>query len=55
MVPFNWPLAILAATLPHALISGNTVVIKPPPTTPCACCSGTAAARSPLRRAPCPT
>jgi len=32
--PFNWPLAILAASLPHALIAGNTVVVKPPPTTP---------------------
>jgi acyl-CoA reductase-like NAD-dependent aldehyde dehydrogenase len=32
--PFNWPLAILAASLPYALIAGNTVVVKPPPTTP---------------------
>jgi len=32
--PFNWPLAILAASLPHALMAGNTVVVKPPPTTP---------------------
>jgi acyl-CoA reductase-like NAD-dependent aldehyde dehydrogenase len=32
--PFNWPLAILAASLPAALMSGNTVIIKPPPTTP---------------------
>ena len=32
--PFNWPLAILAASLPAALMSGNTVVVKPPPTTP---------------------
>ncbi len=32
--PFNWPLAILAASLPHALMAGNTVVIKPPPTSP---------------------
>ena len=32
--PFNWPLAILAATLPYALMAGNTVVAKPPPTTP---------------------
>jgi acyl-CoA reductase-like NAD-dependent aldehyde dehydrogenase len=34
IIPFNWPLAILAASLPHALIAGNTVVVKPPPTTP---------------------
>jgi acyl-CoA reductase-like NAD-dependent aldehyde dehydrogenase len=32
--PFNWPLAILAASLPYALIAGNTVIAKPPPTTP---------------------
>jgi acyl-CoA reductase-like NAD-dependent aldehyde dehydrogenase len=32
--PFNWPLAILAASLPAALMSGNTVIVKPPPTTP---------------------
>src|SRR5215471_12235833 len=32
--PFNWPLAILAASLPYALMSGNTVIVKPPPTTP---------------------
>jgi acyl-CoA reductase-like NAD-dependent aldehyde dehydrogenase len=32
--PFNWPLAILAASLPYALMAGNTVIAKPPPTTP---------------------
>lgn len=32
--PFNWPLAILAASLPYALMAGNTVVVKPPPATP---------------------
>ncbi|HVW90749.1 MAG TPA: aldehyde dehydrogenase family protein [Gaiellaceae bacterium] len=32
--PFNWPLAILGASLPYALMTGNTVVVKPPPTTP---------------------
>src|SRR5215472_12715930 len=32
--PFNWPLAILAASLPYALMSGNAVIVKPPPTTP---------------------
>jgi acyl-CoA reductase-like NAD-dependent aldehyde dehydrogenase len=32
--PFNWPLAILAASLPYALMAGNTVIVKPPPTTP---------------------
>ncbi|HTU72664.1 MAG TPA: aldehyde dehydrogenase family protein [Trebonia sp.] len=32
--PFNWPLAILAASLPYALMAGNAVVVKPPPTAP---------------------
>ena len=32
--PFNWPLAILAASLPAALMSGNTVIVKPQPSTP---------------------
>lgn len=36
ILPFNWPLAILAASLPYALIAGNTVVVKPPPTAPLA-------------------
>lgn len=36
IVPFNWPLSILAAKLPQALLAGNTVVVKPPPTTPLA-------------------
>jgi acyl-CoA reductase-like NAD-dependent aldehyde dehydrogenase len=34
IVPYNWPLAILAASLPYALVAGNTVVVKPPPATP---------------------
>jgi len=29
IVPWNWPLSILGAKLPQALIAGNTVVIKP--------------------------
>ncbi|RZU31119.1 aldehyde dehydrogenase family protein [Blastococcus saxobsidens] len=36
IVPFNWPMAILGASLPYALVAGNTVVVKPPPTTPLA-------------------
>ncbi|MEP9382030.1 aldehyde dehydrogenase family protein [Nocardioides cheoyonin] len=36
IVPFNWPLAILAASLPQALVAGNTVVVKPPPSAPLA-------------------
>ena len=34
IIPFNWPLAILSAALPYALMAGNTVIVKPPPTTP---------------------
>lgn len=29
VVPWNWPISILGAKLPQALISGNTVVVKP--------------------------
>ncbi|WP_430296217.1 aldehyde dehydrogenase family protein [Sinomonas sp. B1-1] len=36
IVPFNWPIAILGASLPHALIAGNTAIVKPPPSTPLA-------------------
>ncbi|MGM0931271.1 MAG: aldehyde dehydrogenase family protein [Actinomycetota bacterium] len=36
IVPFNWPIAILGASLPHALLAGNTTIVKPPPTTPLA-------------------
>ena len=36
IVPFNWPIAILAAALPHALLAGNTAIVKPPPSTPLA-------------------
>ncbi len=36
IVPFNWPIAILGASLPHALLAGNTVIVKPPPSAPLA-------------------
>jgi acyl-CoA reductase-like NAD-dependent aldehyde dehydrogenase len=36
IVPFNWPFAILSASLPFALVAGNAVVVKPPPTAPLA-------------------
>jgi len=36
IVPFNWPIAILGASLPHALLAGNTAIVKPPPTAPLA-------------------
>ncbi len=29
IVPWNWPLLILGAKLPQALVTGNTVVVKP--------------------------
>src|SRR5690606_1554434 len=36
IVPFNWPLAILSASLPFALVAWNAVIVKPPPTAPLA-------------------
>lgn len=36
IMPFNWPIAILGASLPYALMAGNTVVVKPPPSCPLA-------------------
>src|SRR5690606_20285438 len=42
IVPFNWPLAILGASLPYALLAGNTVIVKPPPSTPLAMSRGIA-------------
>ncbi|WES64022.1 aldehyde dehydrogenase family protein [Microbacter sp. GSS18] len=36
IVPFNWPVGILSTALPYALLAGNTVVVKPPPTAPLA-------------------
>ncbi len=36
IVPFNWPIAILGASLPHALLAGNTVIVKPPLSAPLA-------------------
>ena len=36
IAPYNWPVAITAATLPHALIAGNCVTVKPPSSNPLA-------------------
>ncbi len=36
IVPWNWPMSILGAKLPQALIAGNTVVIKPAQRSPMA-------------------
>src|SRR5688572_11419879 len=36
IVPYNWPLAILSASLPFALVAGNAVIVKPAPTAPIA-------------------
>lgn len=36
IVPFNWPIAILGAALPHALLAGNPVIVKPPVSAPLA-------------------
>src|SRR6202522_2216602 len=34
IIPWNYPLLILSFKLPSALIAGNTLVVKPAPTTP---------------------
>lgn len=34
ILPFNWPLAIVGASLPQALLAGNTVTVKPPRSAP---------------------
>jgi acyl-CoA reductase-like NAD-dependent aldehyde dehydrogenase len=36
IVPWNFPLVLTAAKVPYALLAGNTVVLKPAPTTPVA-------------------
>src|SRR5919108_1175429 len=36
IIPWNWPLSILGAKLPQALMAGNTVVIKPSSSSPLA-------------------
>ncbi|MGV1033619.1 MAG: aldehyde dehydrogenase family protein [Microbacteriaceae bacterium] len=36
IVPYNWPLTILAASLPAALLAGNPVMVKPPASAPLA-------------------
>lgn len=36
IVPYNWPIAILGASMPYALMAGNTVIVKPPPSCPLA-------------------
>lgn len=36
IIPWNYPLLLLAFKLPAALLAGNTVVVKPAPTTPLA-------------------
>ncbi|MBR0690189.1 aldehyde dehydrogenase family protein [Bradyrhizobium manausense] len=36
IIPWNYPLLILSFKLPSALIAGNTLIVKPAPTTPLA-------------------
>lgn len=36
ILPWNWPISILGAVLPPALLAGNTVVVKPPSYAPLA-------------------
>jgi acyl-CoA reductase-like NAD-dependent aldehyde dehydrogenase len=39
VLPFNWPLSLLATKLTSALTAGNTTVVKAPPTCPLAACA----------------
>ena len=34
VLPFNWPVAVMANKVIPALLAGNTFVVKPPPTCP---------------------
>jgi acyl-CoA reductase-like NAD-dependent aldehyde dehydrogenase len=34
LLPFNWPLSVCMTKIAPALMAGNTVVVKPPPTCP---------------------
>ncbi|HXA30675.1 MAG TPA: aldehyde dehydrogenase family protein [Acidimicrobiales bacterium] len=34
LLPFNWPVSVLVSKLAPALLAGNAVVVKPPPTCP---------------------
>ena len=36
IIPWNFPLLLMAFKLPAALLAGNTIIIKPAPTTPLA-------------------
>lgn len=36
VLPFNWPVSLMANKVVPALIAGNTLVVKPPPTAPLA-------------------
>lgn len=52
VIPWNFPLLMLAWKIAPALATGNTVVLKPAETTPCPPCSSrTSAARRVCRRA----
>jgi len=43
ITPFNWPLALTVTRVAPALIAGNSVVVKPAPTTPLAVLTAVAA------------
>ncbi len=43
VLPFNWPVAVMANKVLPALLTGNTVVVKAPPTCPGAVLAATAA------------
>lgn len=48
VIPFNWPVSLMATKVLPALIVGNTVIVKPPPTCPSATLAAVAAMASVL-------
>lgn len=48
LLPFNWPVSVLISKVSPALLAGNTIVVKPPPTCPGAALAVAAAMASAL-------
>ena len=51
IIPWNYPLLILSFKLPSALLAGNTLVVKPAPTTPLSTLRFAELSRTSCRRA----
>jgi acyl-CoA reductase-like NAD-dependent aldehyde dehydrogenase len=51
IIPWNFPMILLGFKLPAALLAGNTVIVKPAPTTPLTALSSASSSRTSSRRA----